>query len=252
MKNILYILFFYFPVFMISQHYIEIDFGYHNPQGYFDKYNDSGFSFRGTYSKIDPIKTHLRYDFSFQFLQFKSDSWSDNSLGYPATITNSEQSVGFFFGPRLMSSTRRGILRPYIGIKGGFIVFSETMSWEWQDYNNSSDLDWLCILFEILDDDDDWDCNNNPNEASRTLDSKFNFGAIFEIGANIKVDNSWGFDFGVQYNLIPALKRSDEFNYNIDEDILYIDQISKTINADYVTFYTGFHFNLNNNKKGKD
>ena len=251
MRIFAYILILLLPAFLISQSSIEIGFGHHKPQGYFDKYNDSGFSFRGTYSKIDIDKPHIRYDFSFQLLQFRSDSWLDNSVGYPVTITNSEQSLGFLFGPRLMSPTSSGALRPYIGLKGGLFIFSETMSWEWAtDYDNS--IPWLCILFDILDDDDDWDCDNDDGgSVSETLDSKFNFGAIFEMGANMKINNNWGFDFGIQYNLIPSLKSSYEIigdEIETEEgNILNIGQISKTINADYATFYFGVHFNINPN-----
>ena len=53
-----------------------------------------------------------------------SDSWIENSL-YPMTVTHSEQSWGILYGPRIMSPTRRGFLRPYFGIKGGLFVFSD-------------------------------------------------------------------------------------------------------------------------------
>ena len=81
--------------------------------------------------------------------------------------------------------------------------------------------------------------------------SKFNFGAIFEMGANMKVNDRWGLDFGVQYNLIPSLESSYEITDDTIEtdegDILNISRISKTINADYATFYFGVHFNINPN-----
>ena len=53
MRIFVYILILLLPAFLISQSSIEIGFGHQKPQGYFDKYNDPGFSFRGTYSKID-------------------------------------------------------------------------------------------------------------------------------------------------------------------------------------------------------
>lgn len=224
---------------------LELDFGWHNPQGSFDRYNDSGISFRATYSNIG-AKEHVKYDLSFQYLNFMSDTWIEND-SYPLTVTHSEQSWAIVYGPRIMSPTKRAYIRPYFGFKGGFFVFSETMKYEWEDEWDG--WDWACLFFEILDDDeDDLECfENNKNQYTNTLDSRFYLGAIFELGSNIKINDNMGLDFGVQYNIIPNLRAIDS-NYieNSDSQSLQVTQIARSINADYVTFYFGCYFNLNN------
>ena len=244
-KNTVYI-YIIFCTAAFSKSYLEIDFGHHTPQGSFDKYSEPGFSFRASYSWPDSKRTHIKYDFSIQYLHFSSQSWIDNT-GYPITVTNSEQSTGFLFGPRLMSPTNRGAIRPYIGFKGGLFVFSETMKYEWEDDWNG--LDWACLFFNLADSDDDYDCyDDNGGSVSNTLDAEFYLGAIFEMGSNIKINDNLGLDFGVQYNIIPSLKAIDSSytpqDNNGDGSSLEITQIAKTINADYITFYIGCYFKL--------
>ena len=222
---------------------LELDFGWHNPQGSFDKYNEPGASFRATYSNIGS-KEHVKYDFSFQYLNFMSDTWIENP-SYPMTVTHSEQSWGILYGPRIMSPTRSGVIRPYFGLKGGFFIFSETMKYEWQNELNGWDL--ACLFFEVLDDDDEFDClDDQDNSYANTLDTRFYLGAIFEMGTNIKINENMGLDFGVQYNMIPNLRAIDS-NYleNSENQSLQITQIARSIKADYVTFYLGMYFNLN-------
>ena len=246
-KNNIYI-YIFFLFFLSAESYIEIDLGHQIPQGSFDKYNDPGFSLRGSYSWSNSRNPHIKYDFSLQYLQFKKDTWVDFDLTYPVTTSNSEQSFGLLFGPRLMSPTQRGAIRPYIGFKGGFFIFTETMNWEWEE-----EINWGCVGFnvgmEIIDSDIQLDCDNN-NQVSETLDSDFKFGALFEIGANMKIDDFWGLDFGLQYNIIPSLESYQselgETENTQDSEIndLHISQISKTINADYITFYFGCYFKI--------
>ena len=223
---------------------LELDFGWHNPQGSFDKYNEPGTSFRATYSSIG-AKEHIKYDLSVQYLNFMSDMWIENP-SYPMTVTHSEESWGILYGPRVMSPTRKGAIRPYFGIKGGIFIFSETMKYEWEDEWNG--FDWACLFFELFDDDSDIHCfENNINEYSNTLDSRFYLGAIFEVGTNIKINNNMGLDFGIQYNIIPNLRAIDsDYLEDPDNQSLQVTQIARSINADYVTFYLGLYFNLNN------
>ena len=155
---------------------LELDFGWHNPQGSFDKYNEPGTSFRATYSNVGS-KEHIKYDLSFQYLNFMSDSWIEDS-SFPMTVTHSEQSWAILYGPRIMSPTRRGYIKPYFGVKGGFFIFSETMKYEWQDDWDA--WDWACLFFDIIDDDnepDDFDCfddnNNHYKRETKTLKQKF-------------------------------------------------------------------------------
>jgi hypothetical protein len=237
-----------FSSILFSSSYLEIDIGHHAPQGDFDKYSEPGFSFRGSYSWPDSKKSHIKYDFSIQYLHFDSQTWIDNS-SYPITVTNSEQSVGFLLGPRLMSPTTRGALRPYLGLKGGFFVFSETIKYEWED--DLSEFDLICLFLNLADSDGNTDCyQDNSGSVSNTLDSEFYLGAIFEMGSNLKINDSVGLDFGIQYNIIPALEAIDS-NYFVEEDVvngespdLTVTQIAKTINADYITFYIGCYFKL--------
>ena len=57
-----------------------------------------------------------------------------------------------------------------------------------------------------------------------------------------------GIDLGIQYNIIPNLRAIDSDYLEDEENLsLQITQIARTINADYVTFYFGLYFNLNNN-----
>ena len=64
----------------------EIDFGYQNPQGQYDKYNDPGYSVRTTLSKNDELFPYIRYDFSLQYLKFKNDYWVEYTSSYNIPI----------------------------------------------------------------------------------------------------------------------------------------------------------------------
>jgi hypothetical protein len=238
--NCIYIIAIFFSL-SLSQ-IIEIDLGWHKPQGTFNKYNEAGGSIRGSYSWIHDYKTHIRYDLSFQRLQFKSDSWIDNSQ-YPITVTNSEESIGISFGPRIMSPTDRGFIRPYFGIKGGFFIFSEKLKYEWD--NQIGSFDWTCLVIDLLSDSSEntycYD-SNDDNFFTSTLDSKIYLGAIFEFGANMKISDAMGLDFGVQYNIIPKLRAIGSEYENLDNQSIQLTQISKSINADYLTIYLGLYF----------
>ena len=128
----------------------EIDFGYQNPQGQYDKYNEPGYSIRTTYSKVDELFPYIKYDFSMQYLKFKNDYWTEYTSGeysIPIEFNHSEQAFGILAGPRLMSSTKRGAFRPYIGAKGGAFFFTETITYDWS--NGPSVVD--CIILEFID-----------------------------------------------------------------------------------------------------
>ena len=241
-KNNLYKIIIMLSAFIFPQS-LEVDFGWHNPQGPFDQYTDPGTSFRLTYSNVGE-KQHIKYDLSFQSLNFMTDSWFDQHM----TVTHSEQSWGLLYGPRIMSPTRKGAIRPYFGLKAGIFVFSETMRYEWEDEWDA--WDWACLFFDFLDDDDtDVNCfEDNTSHYTNTLDTRFYFGAILETGANIKINENMGIDLGIQYNIIPNLRAIDSDYLEDEENLsLQITQIARTINADYVTFYFGLYFNLNNN-----
>ena len=251
-KNILLILF----SVIYSSNSFEIDFGYQNPQGEYDKYNDPGYSIRATFSKTDKLFPYIKYDFSMQYPNFMNDYWVENTSIYdiPIEYTHSEQSFGVLVGPRLMSPTKRGSFRPYVGAKAGLFFFSETINAEFGDnWTNQSSSFLGCVFWQFvdsLDNEDDYDCE--VTSYSETLELKTHFGMLLEIGANLNPSNEWGLDFGVQYNVIPTVRPQYEYeeqDYGDEGDIaIVINKISKAINADYLTFYFGFNFNI----KGAD
>tara|TARA_Y100001935_G_C17281710_1_gene497856 strand:+ start:299 stop:1048 length:750 start_codon:yes stop_codon:yes gene_type:complete len=244
--NCIYILTLIFS--LILPHKFELDFGWQTPQGIFDKYNEPGGSIRATYSWISNDKAHIRYDFSFQKLAFRSDSWIDNNQ-YPITVTNSEESLGFLFGPRIMSPTVRGFLRPYFGIKGGFFIFSEKLKYEWDDQIGS--WDWACLFINLLNDEENSFCydDNDDNFFTNTLERKIYLGAIFEFGANMKINDLMGLDFGIQYNIIPKLRAISSDYQNLENQMIQLTQISKTISADYLTVYLGVYLDILSTKE---
>ena len=82
---------------------------------------------------------------------------------------------------------------------------------------------------------------------TQTLDLKAYLGMILEIGANFNPSNDWGLDLGVQYNIIPTVRPEYEYEENEESEEgigVTINKISKAINADYLTFYIGFNFNI--------
>ncbi|MBC8478840.1 MAG: hypothetical protein H8D46_00130, partial [FCB group bacterium] len=115
--------------------YFEADIGFHMPQAVYDKYADSGLSFRFVYSFVDPHLSFIHYDLGAQFLAFRSESWMESSylFGPLVDVNNSEQCLGLTFGPRITSPSFQGALRPYIGVKGGMFFFYETITWELEE-----------------------------------------------------------------------------------------------------------------------
>ena len=84
------------------------------------------------------------------------------------------------------------------------------------------------------------------------MDTEINLGALLEIGSNINFSDKFGLDFGVQYNIIPSVRPEitiEQTNVDLDgdgnlENTLFFNSISKTINADYLTFYFGINFKI--------
>ena len=228
--------------FNFGRAYIEFDVGFHNPQGSLDKYNESGISFRFTYTHIDELFPFVRYDFSFQRLQFKNDIWYEHYEGFngPLTYENSEQAFGVFIGPRFMSPTKRGLFRPYVGFKVGGMFFNETLDISWEEPDDEF---MECVSSTIIATllDTGYDCNGETRLLSRDyLDMSFDFGALIELGANMNFSDRFGLDFGVQYNIIPSVRPE----VLLEEDLsggFSLSEIPKTISADYTTFYVGIN-----------
>jgi len=205
---------------------MELGIGFHQPQANYTKYVDNGLSLRWVISSQDYDFPYIRYDGELHYLGFKNDVHWENldyqgNPGPSIRVKNSEQSLGFLIGPRLMSPTRKGAIRPYIGIKGGFFVFFETITWEWEDNN------WH--WFDEEDDDD--------NSYTDVIDSEFHLGWMLEIGSNVTLKSGCGLDFGIQYTVIPGITRP-EVEVPIEDEMTF-DDVSKTIDADYVSFYIG-------------
>ena len=208
---------------------IEVGIGLHNPQSDYEKYVDSGLSLRFVYSYGDRDFQFIRYDASIQYLGFKNDvSWENleyNGVQGPSIkVKNSEQSFALLIGPRIMSPTNHGAIRPYIGVKGGLFFFTETITWEW-------DNDFGC-----------WFCDDDDDDDSYTdvIDSEFHFGWMLEMGSNVIFAKNWGLDFGIQYYVIPGIKRPETIvEEYLPGDEVDIGFISKKINANYVSIYIG-------------
>ena len=248
-KNILILIISLFSL-NLSRNYIEFDLGSQTPQGVLDKYNEPGYSIRATYSHIDELFPFVRYDLSIQYLKFKNDYWYehldiDNSPVF--TVNNSEQAFGIFLGPRLMSPTKHGAFRPYIGFKVGGMLFNETMKVSWEEEDDSF---FECLAGHIFF--DEYDCDGDTQSSSETMDAEINLGALLEIGSNVNFSDKFGLDFGVQYNIIPSVRPEisiEQTDVDLDgdgnlENTLFFNSISKTINADYLTFYFGINFKI--------
>lgn len=212
-------------IFQSNQFYFEMGIGFHQPQAQYTKYVDSGLSIRCVVSLKDADFPFIRYDGEFQYLGFKNDiHWENLSnygvLGPSVRVKNSEQSLGFLVGPRLMSPTRKGSIRPYIGAKGGLFVFFETITWEWDNG-----------LWHWFDDDDEDDSYTD------VIDSEFHLGWILEMGTNVMTESGFGLDFGIQYTVIPGITRPQASIHN--ETNMILNDISRKLNADYVSFYIG-------------
>lgn len=208
-----------------SRFYYEIDGGFHLPQAAYEKYVDPGVSLRIVASYIDPDFHFIRYDVGFQYLQFRREDWWEEDVWTDVLVTNSEQSYGLTIGPRLTSPSSKGAIRPYIGLKGGLFLFTETMKWDWS--GNSGLWCWL------------WgDCEEDSEDDTYTevLDARLHFGWMLELGTNIFLRRHFGVDIGVQYNVIPGIRRPVTV---IDEDEQTIGYISRRLNATYVSFYIG-------------
>ncbi|NOZ07327.1 MAG: hypothetical protein GXO91_00435 [FCB group bacterium] len=207
-----------------SRFYYEMDGGFHLPQADYEKYVDPGISLRIVASYVDPDYPFIRYDAGFQYLQFRREEWWEEDFWTSVRVTNSEQSYGLTIGPRLTSPTSKGALRPYIGLKGGLFLFTETIKWDWS--GNSGLWCWL------------WgDCEEDSDESyTEVLDARLHFGWMLELGTNIFIHRRFGVDVGVQYTMIPGIRRPVTV---IDEDDQTIGYISRKLDATYMSFYIG-------------
>jgi len=243
---------FLFPQFENKAQIIEIDAGSNHPTGLYDKYADSGISFRLAYSKSFNNNGLLKWQAGVQYIGFRSDSWSDSFQGglgplMDVDIRNYEQGIVVNGGFRLTATnglSKNGTFRPYIGGLVGVAIFSEKTSYDWGD-----DCSTLGFFMDILLDSDYCDNNNNATDLEHKTTSPV---FTLDIGTNIffNKNHKVGMDIGVRYNMLTRLKRpSTSLLYDQTENV--IDQISRYIEADYYTYYIGVSLKLDSVKAQK-
>ena len=228
---------------------LEIDIGYNYPTGDFDKYAANGISFRCNYSHPINGSKYLKWQTGAQYINFERNHYIDNFTmdsgfsGPSVNVLNSEQVFIVNGGVRFTREQgifNSGTIKPYFGSNLGVAFFSETTRWSW---NNTlcpdNFLVWL-FLNDLCDDD-------NDNSMVDYNDSKLRLLFNLDFGLNIifnKHKNS-GLDIGVRYNVIPDLnKYSSQYSEAENGDDVF-SYISRSINADYYTFYIGWSYSLN-------
>ena len=121
----------------MSAQYTEIDIGYNRANGEFDKYNDDGFSIRFTYSNNINSSEFFRWQASFQYISFYSDTWADclslgsGDCGPSIDVTNSENGYtiqgGLRFTPEKGLFGEKSLFKPYATLNVGGIYSSPTI-----------------------------------------------------------------------------------------------------------------------------
>lgn len=231
----------------INQGTMEVDLGYNKATNKFEKYNDNGFSLRCTFSNAINNSVFFRWQASFQYISFYSNTYNDSFQmssgldGPTIKVTNSEDGYivqgGLRFIPELGLFQNKGIFKPYTGLGIGFGYFSETTTYE------DPDDSWF-------DDEDDY-FSLDDIEHYQT-----NFIYSLEFGANLifPKKNDIGLDFGIRYNMAPKIKSINSYKAEDDNKDGTIDggvkKFGSKINADYYIYYIGvsFPFDFDNAK----
>ena len=97
--SIIYLISFVFC--FVSDGHFEVDFGYNVANGEYEKYNDDGFTIRTTYSNNIRESNFFRWQVSFQYISFYSNTYYDEfqmtsgGSGPSIKVTNSED--GYIF-----------------------------------------------------------------------------------------------------------------------------------------------------------
>jgi len=184
----------------------------------------------------------------------------ENSYGPIVDVTNSEQALVLNGGLRLTAANglfTKGKFKPYIGASIGLAFFSETTKWDWgNSFNNDcSALGWtLDLIF------DEFDCGDDQSSISNTLHSKLEPTFSLDIGGNLyfKDNHKTGLDFGIRYNMVTGLKRTDaEYQYELSNDDSGSFEnthayIANELQADYYTWYIGVTIKLDKRNKRKE
>lgn len=241
---------------LMSAQYAEIDIGYNRANGEFDKYNDDGLSIRFTYSKNFKNSNFLRWQASFQYISFYSDTWADclslgsGDCGPSIDVTNSENGYtiqgGLRFTPEKGLFGENSLFKPYATFNMGGIYLQEKT--EYSDPDNFWD-SWDCWLTT------DPQCDNNYDyfNLDDIEDYRINFIYSIEFGFNFSFPKSkgYGLDMGLRYNMIPKIKKIEQYipaDDNIEANVL---NFGSKIDADYMTFYIGVNLPFKNFSKNR-
>ena len=160
-------------------------------------------------------------------------------------ITNSEDGYifqgGLKFIPDLGLFQDKGIFKPYTTLGLGFGYFLEYTKYEDPDITGSWCLDWNLSCED----------EGSAFRLDDIEDDEFNFIYSIELGANFIIPkwNNGGFDFGVRYTMSPKMKPVYSYEVNENEDV---NRLADKINADYITFYIGGSWPINNSEKKRN
>ena len=66
---------------------------------------------------------------------------------------------------------------------------------------------------------------------------------MLELGSNCIIDEKWGIDVNIQYNIIPGLEKPQisgtDNNSDEDSNLIELSTISKKVDADYIAINFG-------------
>lgn len=247
-----YIICFLFIIFSPTYaQYFEIDIGYNNSNGTFEKYTDDGFSLRATYSNNISDSKFFRWQGSFQYISFYSDTWGDELAlgsggdGPDIDVTNSENGYtaqgGVRFTPERGLFKKASIFKPYSTINLGVIYLQEKTVYSDPDDNWNNWTGWTSNGGEY---------NNNGFNLDDIEDYRFNFIYSIEFGSNFnfKKWKGYGIDLGVRYNMCPSIKKTEQYMPETDGQT---EKLKYKLDAAYYTIYFGVTFNLTAINKNK-
>ena len=229
---------------------LEISLGKNYPTGVYDKYADSGFSARLAYSRQFKNTEYFRGQFGFQYIHFNTDrsteyfELSNGVMGPNIDLERRERALLFNAGVRYSMNkglVKNGYFRPYIGGYLGLANFRDATFYDWSD-NNCDDPNLIGLIIDVFF-DTEFSCigdNNNGNQSTTVHDKMTKPFYSVEIGSNVhfpKTERSGvGLDFGIRYNMISGLDRSDT---SFDESNNEISTLSRNLKANYYTLYVG-------------
>ena len=233
---------------------LEITIGENHPTGLYDKYADSGLSARLAYSRQFKNNEYFRGQYGLQYIHFNSDRTTTNftldngDVGPTIDLTRTERALLFNAGIRFSMNdgiSNNGYFRPYIGGYLGLANFRDATRYDWSN-NDCDDQNFFVFIVDLLL-DTEFSCigDNDSNQSTTVHDKKTNAFYSLEMGANIHFPKTYkngiGLDFGIRYNMIPGLERS---NTLFDDSNNEISVLSRNLEANYYTYYVGVFLSL--------